>query len=215
MYDLLTVDKAEAFESVQKKPKLDTDTKSDGMCLLFNLSDMSFTPSYTPKGHCKTFHGCFYTCIALNAVCRAAWVFCDSSLCMHAAHLRAYHACMIFSSFKVLSLCITVITCCNHCCPSFAHTTWTVRVLYWNLAWNDHCLLTEPPICVHEIDLLTLNMLQHFNITLSRPKTYHSLIRVENGIYDCYLVSIAKFQTILWRTTVRCLVACLDQPLIV
>ena len=54
MYDILTVD-AEAFESVQKKPKLDMYTKSDG---IFNLSDTTFTPSYSlkdPKGHCKAF----------------------------------------------------------------------------------------------------------------------------------------------------------------
>ena len=53
--------------------------------------------------------------------------------------------------------------------------------------------------CTHEIDLLTLSMLHHFDKTLSRSKTYHSLSKVENGIYDCLqycFYSKIKFQVI-------------------
>ena len=172
-----------------------TRTQNLMVCAWYLTCQILLLPYHTAKEHCKAFPGCFYTCIALNAVCRAAldilW-FSLEALYMHTAHLE--HTMHVWSSAVPYSSVICII-CCNHRCLSFAHTTWTVRVLYWNLAWNDHCLFTETPICVPEIDLLTLNMLQHFfKKTLSRPKTYHSLSRIENGIYDCYSVSIANFK---------------------
>ena len=51
LHDPLTVDDVEAFEPVQKKPRLDIDTECDGMRLITNLSVIVLDLYKKPRPH--------------------------------------------------------------------------------------------------------------------------------------------------------------------